>query len=150
MSPGKSKTHLNLHVNCPIFSPDFNKIWHLSTDCNNAHEHRISHKFVQWKPRCYKRRDGHTDAPQCSVKLTFLYRSGLGNDPVLATFRRHFCLYHLGRKILQIYVLVDQHIYMISQISFNATCRLDRSITASCSTDHPHARFGKRQRIFVR
>jgi len=93
-----NKTHLNLHVNCPIFSPDFNKTWYFSTDYNNSHEHRISHKSIQWEPTWYKRTDGRADAPQCSVKLTCLYRSGLGSNAVLATFRRNLLPLSSGKK----------------------------------------------------
>jgi hypothetical protein len=36
-----NKTHLGLHVMCPIFLPDFNQIWIFSTDFSESFQYQI-------------------------------------------------------------------------------------------------------------
>ena len=44
---GNNNTHLGLQVKCPIFSPDSNTIWILSTELQRSLQYQISRKSVQ-------------------------------------------------------------------------------------------------------
>jgi hypothetical protein len=49
----KNKTYLGLHVQHPIFLPDFNQIWNFSTDFHVSSQYQISQKYVQCEPHSY-------------------------------------------------------------------------------------------------
>jgi len=47
---GNNKTHLDLHVKCPILLSDFNQICNISTDFHKTPRYQISWKSFQWEP----------------------------------------------------------------------------------------------------
>jgi len=53
--------YIELHVNCPLFLPDFNETWTLSTQLRKIPKYQISWKSVQWEPSCSMRTDGRTN-----------------------------------------------------------------------------------------
>jgi len=65
-----TKTYLVLHVKCPIFLPDINKIWFFVTVFfTKSSRYQISRKYAQWKPRWYLRTDGRVDMDESNRRL---------------------------------------------------------------------------------
>jgi hypothetical protein len=45
-----SQMHIDLHLNCQLFSSDFNETWIFPSYCRKVLKYKISWKSVQWKP----------------------------------------------------------------------------------------------------
>jgi hypothetical protein len=60
-----NKTYSSLHVKCPMFLPDFNKIWNFSKDCRKSSHYDFSRICVQWEPLMYAVR--RTDQQRYSI-----------------------------------------------------------------------------------
>jgi hypothetical protein len=66
-----NRTYIDRHVKWPIFLPNFNKFWILSTD---FYDFPISRKSVHWVTHWHMRTDGRTDMTKairafCKLKL---------------------------------------------------------------------------------
>jgi hypothetical protein len=84
-----------LHVKYPLFIPDFNETWILSTDFRKILKYEITWKSVQWEQSCSMLTDGRTDMPKLvvafrnfakvpkrgNVFLRFRGKSGRTNGP---------------------------------------------------------------------
>jgi len=52
MSPGNTKTYLDVHVRCPIYEYSFSWIRIFSTDFSwNSPRRHVLRKSIRWKPR---------------------------------------------------------------------------------------------------
>ena len=69
------KIYIGLRVKYPIFSPDFNKTWNLSTDLRKILKYWISWKSAQWEPSCCMRADRRTDGGTDMTKLIAVFRN---------------------------------------------------------------------------
>ena len=71
------KMFTGIHVRHPIFLPDFNETWVVSTDLRKILKYKISRKSVQWVPSFSMLTDGHT----ALWKLIVAFRN-FSNAPV--------------------------------------------------------------------
>jgi hypothetical protein len=65
--------YFGLHVKCPLFLSDFNKIWISWTDFPRILKYHISWKSVDLDPCCYMRTQGLTDT--YVTKLIVVFRN---------------------------------------------------------------------------
>lgn len=72
------KTHLGLHIKCPLFMPDFNKNSSMLTDFSKHSQYKLSRKYIQWKPSFFL--FGHTDVTKMIGVFTLF-----ANTPKIVT-----------------------------------------------------------------
>jgi len=60
MSDIRSKMYIGLHVEYPLFLPDFKEAWIFSKHFRKIVKCQISSTFVQWESSCSTRTDGQT------------------------------------------------------------------------------------------
>jgi len=54
--------NVGLRSKNPLFLPDFNETWIISTGFRKILKYQISWKSVQWEPRCSLRTDRHDES----------------------------------------------------------------------------------------
>jgi hypothetical protein len=64
-----SQMYIGLHVNCPLFLPEFNQIWIFSRDFQNILKHQTPSKSVQWEMSSSMSADGRTHRQTLIAKL---------------------------------------------------------------------------------
>jgi len=52
--------YIDLHVEFPLLSSEFNETWIISTDFGRKLKNKISGNSIQWEPNCSTRTGRHT------------------------------------------------------------------------------------------
>lgn len=74
--PGNNKTYLGLHIEGPLFLPDFNQIRSFSTDFHRILQNQISLKSIQREPLPYTQTDAQMDGHETNRRFSRLCESG--------------------------------------------------------------------------
>ena len=91
-----SRMYIGLHVQYPLFLPDFNKTLIFLTDFPKVLKYQISWKSVQWEPNCSMRNNGRTDRCTDMTKLIIAFRNNANLPKNCAFFPQRiyvFCIY---------------------------------------------------------